>query len=127
MNILVVFPDQERAQAQLVELNVRRALGNSGSTVVELVRNEEDAYNLFHSKDYNLVIVAINIPKTSTTPLNPEERAGLSFLRQIRSERYRMPSILVTDDINNETFYKIQELELCVPVLRGNEDWEEWR
>ena len=124
MNILVVFPDQERAQAQLVELNVRRALGNSGSTVVELVRNEEDAYNLFHSKDYNLVIVAINIPKTSTTPLNPEERAGLSFLRQIRSERYRIPSILVTDDINNETFYKIQELELCVPVLRGNEDWE---
>jgi len=124
MKILVVFPDQERAQAQLVELNVRRALGKSDSTFVELVRNEEDAYDLFHSKDYSLVIVAINIPKTSTTPLNPEERAGLSLLRKLRSERYSNPSILVTDDINNETYYKIQELEYCVPVLRGREDWE---
>jgi hypothetical protein len=125
MKFLVVFPDQELAQAELIEANVRKVLSNVSSTIVDRVKNENDAYNSVHSKDYDLLIVALNIPRTSETPLNPEEEAGLSLLTTLRDQGFRIPSIVVTDDMDTMTFSRIQELELCTALLRGTKEWED--
>jgi len=124
VNILLVFPDQELAQAQVIETNVWKTLGCVNSTVIDLVKNERDAYNLFRSKEYNLVIVALNIPKTSKAPLNTEEEAGLAFLKKLRDDGFRKPSIVIADHMTTETLSRIRDLELSEPLLRGKEDWE---
>jgi DNA-binding NarL/FixJ family response regulator len=122
MKVLVVFPEQELTQEQLVEGVVRSALGNA--TVVDIVKNEMDACRSFYLKDYDLLIVALNIPKTSGSPLNSEEAAGLSFLKTLRDNGFRKPSIVISDDMDRETFSDIQALQSAVPLLRGSKDWE---
>ena len=111
MNILLVLPAQELAQAQLIEILVWKALGSVSSTVIDLVKNERDANDSSRSKDYDLLIVALNIPKTNKAPLNTEEEAGLSFLEQLQNDGFRKRSIIITDHMSTDNYSRIGELE----------------
>ena len=120
MKILVALPVQEQEFAELITNSVQ----NIGPISVDLVKNATDAYNVICSKDYRLLILALHLPHTSDAPLNPEEETGISLLQRLAENRRIMPSILLTEHMDTRTFSRIQALQSCVPLLRGDEGWQ---
>ncbi len=81
INVMIVEDDPMVAQ-----LNKRYIDSLSEFKVVELAQNGQDALNIIRSKDIDLIILDIYMPKID----------GLSFLKEMRRRFFRIDVILVT-------------------------------
>jgi hypothetical protein len=127
MNVLLVIPNDELAT--VFAKNVSQTLGSSASSSIGVKKNEKDAYAAISrgtkKGPYDLLIVALDIPADSAAPLNLAQQNGASLLRRIREDSLTTPAILVVDNIDNQLFGLVTQLEPCSLVVKTGEKWEE--
>ena len=112
--ILLVFPCQKEELAEDLQLELEDAFSDNGAALVNVSKNIKHAKANITGHKFDLVIININIPEDTKTPIDESAQLGIHLAEWMQNNNLPQNIVVIAPSYSNETSIHINKIENCL-------------